>query len=347
MINRFANNPLFKPADLKPSQPGLEIMCAFNPAATLFQGRRLLLLRVAEKAIANPGCVATPIFDPAKGEIFVRQFRLDDPNLQMSDPRAFLYKGETYLTSLSHFRVATSENGIDFTIDAKPTMFPEGPYEAFGIEDARITRIDGIYYINYTAASNRGVVTALARTHDFKSFERLGIIFGPDNKDVAFFPEKIKGRYQAFHRPAVKHAGLPSIWTASSPDLLDWGRHQIVAGPRPGHWDCERVGAGTSPIRTPEGWLAFYHAADFRTRYCLGVLLLDLEEPWKVIARSAEPFFVPEAPYETEGFMPHVVFHNGTVDLGNGNLELYYGGADLVTCGAGVRVSDLLSHLGK
>jgi predicted GH43/DUF377 family glycosyl hydrolase len=224
-------------------------------------------------------------------------------------------------------------------------MFPEGPYEAYGIEDARITQIEGAYYLNYTAASSCGVVTALARTRDFKTFERLGIIFGPDNKDVALFPEKINGRYQTLHRPAVKHAGLPSIWTASSDNLLDWGRHEIVISPRAASWDCERVGAGASPLKTPDGWLTLYHAADHNTRYCLGALLLDLKKPWEVIARSREPFFVPEAPYEREGFMPNVVFHNGTIDLGDGTLELYYGGADLVTCGAQVKTADLLAHL--
>lgn len=345
MIHRFADNPLFTPADLAPSRPGVEILCAFNPAATLFDGKRLILLRVAERAIPDPGCVATPVFDPESDEVRIEQFRLDDPDLEMSDPRMFTYKGEIYLTSLSHFRAATSEDGIHFTIDPGPTMFPEGPYEAYGIEDARIARIEGAFYLNYTAASSRGVVTALAKTCDFKTFERLGIIFGPDNKDVALFPEKIDGRYHALHRPAVKHAGMPSIWTASSENLLDWGRHEIVIGPRADRWDCERVGAGASPIKTPEGWLALYHAADHNTRYCLGALLLDLEKPWNVLARSKEPFFVPEAPYEVEGFMPNVVFHNGTIDPGDGTLELYYGGGDLVTCGARVKVADLLAHL--
>ncbi len=347
LVTRLPNNPLFTPADLSPSQPGMEILCVFNPAATLFEGRRLLLLRVAEKAVAEPGHVATPVFDPASGQVQIRQFRLDDPDLHMSDPRAFTHKGELYLTSLSHFRVATSDDGVCFRADPRPAFFPATRYEAFGVEDARITQIDGAYYVNYTAASGLGIVTALARTADFRTFERLGIIFGPDNKDVAIFPEKIGGRYHAFHRPAVRHAGLPSIWIASSENLIDWGRHEIVVRPRSDRWDCERVGAGSAPVKTPHGWLALYHAADHATRYCLGALLLDLEEPWKVIARSDEPFFVPEALYERTGFMPDVVFHNGTVDRGDGTLELYYGGADLVTCGASVRIADLLAHLGK
>jgi predicted GH43/DUF377 family glycosyl hydrolase len=345
-IERFITNPLFTPADIKPSRPDVEIMCAFNPAATMFNGKRLLLLRVAEMAISDEGCIATPIFDPETSEVHIQQFKLDDPELELSDPRFFKHKGTIYLTSLSHFRIASSEDGLNFTIDDKPSIFPVGPYEAFGIEDARITKIDDIYYINYTAASDLGVVTSLITTKDFKHFERKGIIFGPDNKDVALFPEKINGRYQAFHRPSVVHTGMPSIWTASSENMLDWGRHEYVIGPRKDHWDCERVGAGSPPIKTAQGWLAFYHAADYNTRYCLGILLLDLEQPWKVIARSEVPFFIPETPYECEGgLMPNVVFHNGTIDLGDGTLELYYGGGDLVTCGARLKIAELLEQL--
>jgi beta-1,2-mannobiose phosphorylase / 1,2-beta-oligomannan phosphorylase len=346
MIQRFPNNPLFTPADICPSQPDFKVLCVFNPAATMFDGRRLLLMRVAETPIPQKGYVATPVVDPESGKTIVRRFRTDDPDVKLLDPRAFSYKGEIFLTSLSHLRIATCQDGVNFVVEPRPAMFPCGPYETFGIEDARITFLDGHYYINYTAASPFGIVTALARTDDFKNFQRLGIAFGPDNKDVALFPEKIDGRYYAFHRPAVKHCGLPSIWLASSSDLMDWGRHHFVAGPRGCNWDCERVGAGSSPIKTEHGWLAFYHAADHNTRYCLGAMLLDLKRPWRVLARPDEPFFIPQADYEIAGgFMPNIVFHNGTIDCGDGTVELYYGGGDLVTCGARVKISDLLAYL--
>jgi beta-1,2-mannobiose phosphorylase / 1,2-beta-oligomannan phosphorylase len=346
MIQRFPNNPLFSPADINPSHPDFKVLCVFNPAATIVNGRRLLLMRVAETPIPQEGYIATPVVDPDSGQTIVRRFRIDDPDVKIDDPRTFTYKGETFLTSLSHLRIATSQDGVHFVAEPCPAMYPCGPYETFGIEDARITFLDRHFYINYTAASPFGVVTALARTDDFKTFQRLGIVFGPDNKDVALFPEKIDGRYYAFHRPAVKHCGFPSIWLASSNDLMDWGRHQFVAGPRPCHWDCERVGAGSAPIKTEYGWVAFYHAADHNTRYCLGAMLLDLEQPWRVLSRPEEPFFVPKADYEIAGgFMPNIVFHNGTIDCGDGTVELYYGGGDLVTCGARVQISDLLAYL--
>ncbi|WPJ97613.1 glycoside hydrolase family 130 protein [Coraliomargarita algicola] len=320
-------------------------MCVFNPAATLFQGKRLLLIRVAEKAIAERGCIASPVLDLEAGEVRIHQFRLDDPKLNYTDPRFFTYKHQIYLTSLSHFRVATSEDGQHFSIGAEPVLYPETAYETYGIEDARITQLEGRYYINYSAVSERGVVTVLAETADFKSFQRRGIIFAPDNKDCALFPEKINGRYQVLHRPAVVHAGQASIWTASSENLLDWGHHRFVAGPRSAHWDCERIGAGSPPIKTSQGWLTFYHGCNHQSRYCLGLLLLDLEKPWQVIRRSRQPFFSPEASYECEGFMPEVVFHNGTIDLGQGQLEIYYGATDRVTCAARVSLDDLLASL--
>ena len=135
------------------------------------------------------------------------------------------------------------------------------------------------------------------------------------------------------------------MWLASSENLLDWGHHEFVIGPRPGMWDGERVGCGAAPIRTSQGWLELYHASDPNTRYCTVAVLLDLDEPWKVIARSGQPFFCPEAIYETTGLMPNVVFHNGLIDNGDGSLTLFYGAADDKTCGAIVRVDEILASL--
>ena len=222
---------------------------------------------------------------------------------------------------------------------------PATAYETFGVEDPRITRLGDDYYVSYSAISPRGVCTALAKTRDFRSFERLGLIFAPDNKDIAIFPERVDGRYYAFHRPATKHLGAPSIWLASSDNLLDWGRHEFVLGPRPGFWDSERVGCGAAPVRVPEGWLELYHGADHHTRYCTGAVLLDAERPWNVLARCSKPFLSPDAPCENSGFLPGVVFHNGLVDNGDGTLDLYYGAADDKVCGASIAIKDIMATL--
>jgi predicted GH43/DUF377 family glycosyl hydrolase len=243
-------------------------------------------------------------------------------------------------------RLARSANGQNFVVDEKPTLTGVGEYEAFGIEDARMTWLDdGWCYISFTGVSEWGVVTSLRRTLDFEKFERMPVMFGPDNKDIALFPERIGGRYYTLHRPAVKHLGSLAIWLASSNNLQDWGRHRALIGPRPGFWDSERVGAGASPIKTAEGWLELYHASDENVRYCTGAVLLDLEEPWRVIARSKVPFLVPDEPYELSGFLPNVVFHNGLIERQPGLLELYYGAADELTCGAAVTVAAILDTL--
>ena len=345
MIKRFDNNPIIAPRNVRPSRPDFEVMCAFNAGATRCDGKVVLLVRVAERPVPRQGYVSTAMMNPETRQIEPLYIKSDDPELKMDDPRAFLYKGTLYLTSISHLRMAESLDGRYFTVSESPAMLPENRYETYGIEDPRITFIEGWYYINYSAISLLGVATSLARTKDFKTYERLGVIFGPENKDIAIFPERIDGRYYAFHRPAPKNLGTPSMWLASSDNLLDWGRHEYVIGPRAGFWDCERVGCGAAPIRTREGWLELYHASDRNTRYCTGALLLDLKEPWKVLARSDRPVFAPEASYETSGFLPNVIFHNGLVENGDGTLTLYYGAADDKTCGATVRIEDILTSL--
>jgi predicted GH43/DUF377 family glycosyl hydrolase len=345
MIQRFPNNPLISPKDVKPSRSDFEVLCAFNPGAASYEDRKVLLVRVAERPLQEKSYISTAVIDGVTGELKIMRCPLDDPALDARDPRIFCYQGVTYLTSLSHFRTAISEDGKSFIIDSKPSLEPSGPYETYGIEDPRITKLEDTYYINYTGVSELGVVTCLARTRDFRAFEKLGVIFGPDNKDVAIFPEKIAERYYTLHRPAAKFVGSLAIWLASSDDLLDWGRHQAVIGPRRGQWDSQRVGAGAAPIKTPAGWLELYHGCDENTRYCTGALLLDLEKPWRVIARSREPLLIPEAPYEREGLLPNIIFHSGLIDNGDGTLDLYYGGGDLQTCGCRVSVQDILGTL--
>jgi predicted GH43/DUF377 family glycosyl hydrolase len=323
----------------------MEVLCAFNPGATMVADQRLMLLRVAERPIQEKGWVSTAAIDAGTGELQIQRFRENDPDLDASDPRAIIHRGMIHLTSISHLRAAVSTDGQHFQLNSKPALKGSGPYETFGVEDARITRIEDAYCVTYTGASHHGVTTCLARTRDFETFEKLGVMFAPDNKDIALFPQKINGRYYTLHRPSPRHLGTMAIWLASSDNLLDWGDHHTVISTRAGFWDCERVGAGASPIRTGDGWLALYHGVDYQTRYCTGAVLLDFEEPWKVIARSEEPFFIPEAEYETRGFMPGVVFHNGLIQTGEDSLELYYGAADESSCVATASIREILGSL--
>ncbi|MET0263864.1 MAG: glycosidase, partial [Rariglobus sp.] len=173
---------------------------------------------------------------------------------------------------------------------------------------------------------------------------RHGLILPPHNKDVGLFPEKVGGRHWLLHRPSGLGPGGNFIWLAESPDMLHWGGHTCIATTRPGHWDSERIGAGAAPLKTDRGWLSIYHGADRNGRYCLGGLLLDLNNPRRVIARSREPLMTPVESYERNGFFGNVVFTNGHVLEGD-RLTLYYGAADSVICGAELSLAEILRTL--
>ena len=162
--------------------------------------------------------------------------------------------------------------------------------EEFGVEDPRITALDGRYYFTYVAVSRHGAATALASTTDFRDFERHGIIFCPENKDVVLFPEKVEGEFVALHRPnAATPFCRPEMWVARSPDLVRWGRHECLHG-GDAEWETGRVGAGTPPVRVEGGWLEIYHGNRQPTRpgevgrYSTGLLLLDHDNPARILA---------------------------------------------------------------
>ncbi len=206
-------------------------------------------------------------------------------------------------------------------------------------------QIGDTYYLTFTQVSQHGVGVGLRSTSDWSNFRRHGMILPPHNKDCAIFSEKIGGRYYALHRPSSPELGGNYIWIAESPDLDHWGNHRCIAHSRKGVWDSARVGAGGAPIRTPRGWLEIYHgAAVHPTRYCLGALLLDLDEPWKVLARSREPIMEPIAAYEQVGFFGNVVFTNGQIVDGD-RVTIYYGASDSVICGATFSIGEILATL--
>ena len=345
LATRFETNPILRPSDVKPSREGLEVECLLNPGVFRWQGKTHLLLRVAERPRQAEGRISTPILDPhAPGGIAIMNYALDDPDLVYGDPRAFQYQGKSYLTTLSHLRLASSADGVHFQVEEAATLTGRGELESFGIEDSRVTEIDGRFYLTYTAVSPSGIGVGMTSTADWETFESHGLIIPPSNKDCALFPQKVGGEYLCLHRPSNLYIGGPYIWLGHSPDLLHWGRHQCLIWTRPGHWDSVRIGAGAEPILTERGWLAIYHGANEDTRYCLGALLLDRDDPSKVLARSYDPIMEPSAPYELTGFFGNVVFTNGHTQDGD-TLTLYYGAADEVICGATLSVQAVLDSL--
>jgi predicted GH43/DUF377 family glycosyl hydrolase len=347
---RASENPILTPAMVRPSRPDLEVVGVFNPGVIRHEGEVLLLLRVAEAPLRNTaGEVAAPAFDASSGRLEVHRWAGDTAGLDVSDPRTVVVDGQTWLTSISHLRIARSADGIHFDVEPAPALSAASELESFGIEDPRITLIDGTYWINYTAVSPHGISTALASTRDFRTFERHGIIFPPPNRDITVFPERIGGRYAALHRPMPEGLGEPAIWIGWSSDLMDWGGHLPVARARRGGWDDLKVGGGAIPVRVrvgaQEGWLAIYHGVSRSPlQYSLGALLLDARDPARVLARSREPILKPEAPYEREGFFGGVVFTCGALAEGE-TIRVYYGAADGATAVADLSLADILGGL--
>ena len=253
------------------------------------------------------------------------------------------------LTGRSVFALARSDDGYDFTVEDEPVMascsepgfFCE--YEKKGIEDPRITRIDDIYYIMYTAVSPYGPMLALAKTADFKKFERIAIISEPENKDGTLFPEKINGKYARLDRPVS--GGLGNIWLSYSDDLISWGHSRCIMTVRDGHWDSWRIGASSQPIKIDHGWLIIYHGVKSVSSgpiYRLGAAVLDYEEPSKVRCRTAIPILSPKEYYERVGDVNNVVFSCGAILEDDDEIKIYYGASDTCICLGTANVNELM-----
>ena len=254
------------------------------------------------------------------------------------------------LTGRSVFALARSNDGYKFELEPDPVMTPcKGKgcfdeYEKKGIEDPRITEIDGTFYIMYTAVSPYGPMLALAKTTDFENFERIALISEPENKDGALFPEKINGKYARFDRPVA--GGIGNIWLSYSDDLITWGHSRCVMTVRDDHWDSWRIGASSQPIKIEDGWLLIYHgvkAASSGPIYRLGAAVLAYDNPSRVLCRSAIPILSPREYYERVGDVNNVVFSCGAILEEDGQeLKVYYGASDTSICLGTAKVNELM-----
>lgn len=239
----------------------------------------------------------------------------------------------------SHLCVARSKDGIGgWEIETQPELYPDPeryPEELWGVEDPRITYVPELesYVIAYVSYSRGGPGVSLAITEDFRSFERLGVVMPPEDKDAALLPRRIRGLWALVHRPTTALGA--HIWVSYSPDLRHWGDHRLILeARRGGWWDANKIGLSPPLIETSEGWLAIYHGVRTTASgsiYRLGLALFDLENPERCLRRSDTWIFGPEARYEREGDVDNVVFPCGyTLGDDGDTLHLYYGGAD--TC---------------
>ena len=328
----------------------MEVVGAFNPGAIAVDDGVVLLVRIAEQAKERRlGFTALPRWDAESGETVIDWVRNDE--LSPKDQRVVMLKrrGVVRLTFISYLLVVRSRDGRSIDSIESILFTPANENEEFGVEDPRITKIGDTYYITYVAVSRHGAATALASTQDFKTFTRHGIIFPPENKDVVLFPEKIGGQYYALHRPnPSQHFSKPEMWIATSPDLTNWGENVPFLGGGD-EWDIGRIGGGTPPFRTDKGWVEIYHGNSRKEEesgigtYSGGALLLDLKDPRRILSRSGQ-IFIPQTDYESEGFVPNVVFPTGIVEQDK-NLLVYYGAADTFSAVVEFSIEELLDAL--
>ena len=245
--------------------------------------------------------------------------------------------------------LAESTDGYRFKVHERPVLVPAdqgvfAEYEEFGVEDPRICAMEGVYWVTYSAYSRFGVRVVLARTHDFRSFERVALFTESDTRNVVLFPQRFGDRYVRLQRPHTEIAPW-SIWIAYSPDLVHWGDSKVVMKPLPYHWDEMKIGPGATPVRTDEGWLHIYHGV-FNTMdgavYRLGAALHDLNDPARIVGVADDWILQPEDPWERVGYVHNVVFSCGAVAEEDGTLKLYWGGADTVMCTGSASIDVLI-----
>ena len=255
--------------------------------------------------------------------------------------------------------LALSDDGIRWHVQPKPCFVMESD-EVQRAYDPRLTVIGGRCYMCFAVDTRHGVRGGIAVTDDLEEFEVLSLS-APDNRNMVLFPEKIAGKFARLERPfPIYGRGAPEAfdtWFSDSPDLRYWGNTQLVLGSEQVPWSNSKCGPGAPPVKTDKGWLAVFHAVDkddkrilkgwhkgWKKRYTVGVMLLDRDEPWKLIGMSRSPLLVPEPAYEyeTDGFRGSVIFPGGMILEDDGEVKIYYGAADTVEALATAHVDDLL-----
>ena len=379
MVKVSKESILIKPENIKSSSKHLRVTGVFNPAAVRdSKGNIILYIRVVEELIKKKD--KNYFYSPRMEGVSKYKLKIDKFRKEQvvdSSEVDFVFKDETKrLTFISHLRrVVLDSGGFKVkSIDKQPSFSGICSDGELGIEDARITKIEGKYYMTYVTLSRaENISTSLAVSKDLKKWKRLGIIFGEQDKDVVLFPEKIKGEYVAFDRPESSfHFTPPHIWVAYSKDLISWGKLDALNLTKKGEWDYERTGAGPPPIKTDKGWLLIYHgvisnkkrktvdkivermnisgtiSGTLRKRdslYCGGVALLDLKNPKKIIAKSKVPILFPMKRHEISIYEDkRIIFPTGAVVDGK-DLLIYSGAGDALITVKKISLSRLFKKL--
>jgi len=322
MISRHPSNPLLKAEDI-PYPASL----IFNAGVAKYQGRYVMVFR-------NDYGSTEEDWLPFK------EGRVDQP--------------PALSTSLG---LAFSDDGIKWDVQPKP-CWQVATEEIRRVYDPRITVIDGVAYVCFAMDTAHGIRGGVARTEDFSGFEILSLSV-PDNRNMVLFPEKIGGRYFRLERPFTVYGRGGErfdLWSGLSPDLCHWGNQELVLGVEDVPFANDKIGPAAPPIKTPKGWLTTFHAVwkdagtnlggwekSWHKKYYAGLMLLDLENPARVIGLSQIPLIAPETPYEKNGFRNDVIFPGGMILEDSGEVKIYYGAADTVEALATAHVDDLLA----
>jgi beta-1,4-mannooligosaccharide/beta-1,4-mannosyl-N-acetylglucosamine phosphorylase len=249
-----------------------------------------------------------------------------------------------------------SSDGVDWDLDPEPIRFRPVDERVAQIQepfvhayDPRVTWLEDRYWVTWCNGYH-GPTIGLGWTRDFETFTQLDNAFLPFNRNGVLFPRRIGGAYAMLSRPSDGgHTAFGDIFYSESPDLVHWGRHRHVLAPIPWTWQSTKVGAGPTPIETAAGWLLLYHGVLTSCNgfvYSMGAALLDLEEPWKVVARRRDYLLAPHVPYEQVGDVPNVVFPCAAlVDAEQDRLTVYYGAADTVVCMAHAHLSEVVEEV--
>lgn len=245
-------------------------------------------------------------------------------------------QGVDYVSRIGY---AVSTDGLRWNRLQQPVLAPhQGRDDYRGVEDPRITPLEGRFYMTYTAFGASSFFPMIARSDNLIQWEDLGPFERAENKDHVLFPEKINGRYVILHR-RPKH-----IWIAYSDDLIHWDGHQVIMSPRPDNgWDAVSIGGNGVPIKTEHGWLLFYHAYDEKHVYRQSVALVDLDDPRKVIHRPKGFIMEPAEWWEIHGDVPYVIFSCAALVVSD-QLYFYYGGADRLIGLATAPLADVLDY---
>lgn len=255
--------------------------------------------------------------------------------------------------------LAFSNNGINWEVAPEP-FFAISDEDIHWVNDPRLTVIDSKCYITYAIIGRFGVRGGIAVTEDFKSYEILYTSL-PDNRNMVLFPEKIGSKYIRLDRPFANYLRKVQnrfdIWISKSPDLVHWGDHQLLLKAENIPFSNEKIGPGPPPVRTEKGWLQVFHAVDVDSargkngwedrwdkRYTAGIMLLDLNQPHKIVGFSTLPLMVPEVAYEINGgFRNNVIFPTGMILEESGEVKIYYGASDTVVCLATAQIDKLVA----